>query len=282
MAKTKLSDKQAIGRKLLSILKKQYPGSPPRQDRPVLETILYAVCLEDASPEQAEAAYQRLHSEFHDLNEVRVSSISELSVAFAGLPHPEFRAQEVRSALGYIFEKSVVSERREAFEFDSLEKMTLEQAVKQLGKIRDLSEFVRAWTLQTVLGSHLVPADRSLTNAAVWLGLLPPGTTSETASEALKSAVRKADVPVFCYYLRRLATDPRLAEAFNVSKTPPPEGGYDPAAAPERLVELLKSARSRKKKPPGGKASKPGRASGRDGKKSGASAKKRSGSASAR
>lgn len=285
MAKTKPSDKQAVGRKLISILKKQYPGSPPRQDRPVLETILYAICLENASHDAAQTAFQRLHDDFNDLNEVRVSSISELSAAFEGLPHPERRSLQVRSALGYIFEKSVVSERREAFEFDSLQKMTLEQAVKQLGKIRELSEFVRACTLQAILGSHLVPADDRMTDAAVWLGLLPPGTTSETAAEGLKPFVKKADVPVFCFYLRRLATDERLAADFNLAKNPPPEGGHDPADAPERLEALLKSARSGKKKSAAGKSSSKtsGRsAAGRDGKKTGTSSKKRPRSASRR
>jgi endonuclease-3 len=282
LAKTKPSDKQAVGRKLISVLKKHYPGSPPRQDRPVLETILYAVCLENASHEQADEAYARLHSDFHDLNEVRVSSISELSRAFEGLPQPERRALQVRCALGYIFEKSVVSERRAAFEFESLEKMTLEQAVKTLGKIRDLSDFVRSHTLQAVLGSHLVPADERTTNAAVWLGLIPPGTTPETAAEALKPVVRKADVPVFCYYLRRLATDPRLVDEFDLGKNPPPEGGHDPGSAPDRVAELLKAAGARKKKPAGGKPTKSKAARSRDGKKAGTGTKKRAGSASGR
>jgi endonuclease-3 len=288
LAKTKPSDKQAIGKKLISILKKQYAGPPPRQDRPVLETILYSICLENASHEEAEAAYQRLHSDFHDLNEVRVSSISELSTAFAGLSDPARRALQVRSALGYIFEKSVVSERREAFEFEMLQKMTLEQAVKQLGKIRELSDFVRAWTLQGVLGSHLVPADQRMTDAAVWLGLLPPGTTVETSAEALKPFVKKADVPVFCSFLRRLAVDGRLAASFNLARNPPPEGGHDPADAPERLEALLKSARASRKKsaarktPSKSSGASRGRGSARDGKKSGTSTKKRARSASGR
>lgn len=62
MAKAiKASEKQAICRKLMSTLKKRYPGAlPKKQNRPVLETLLFACCLEDNDYATAEAAYDRL------------------------------------------------------------------------------------------------------------------------------------------------------------------------------------------------------------------------------
>jgi hypothetical protein len=48
----------------------------------VLETILYGVCLENASYEEADAAFARFESDFFDMNEIRVSSIMELSGVF--------------------------------------------------------------------------------------------------------------------------------------------------------------------------------------------------------
>jgi endonuclease-3 len=117
------AQKQAILKKLGSILKKHYRQPLPKHNRPVLETVLYAVCLENASVERADEAYAALETKFHDLNEIRVSSIAELEGAFAALDEPEWRALRVRSTLQYVFEKYF------AFEFESLRKKTLEQAV---------------------------------------------------------------------------------------------------------------------------------------------------------
>ena len=235
-SKTKASDKQGISKKLIGILKKRYKSPVPKNERPVLETVLYAICLEDTTDEQAVAAYGRLLATFHDLNEVRVSSISELSTVFAGMPHPEYRALQIRGVLHYVFEKNF------GFEFESLKKKTLELAVKQLGKIRDLSPFVRAFTLQEALGSHMLPLDESMKNAVIWLGLADAGADAEHASQSLRPVIRKPETPLFCHLVRSFATDPLVRDELNPAKNPPPEGGHDPGTAPVRLQELLDRA----------------------------------------
>jgi endonuclease-3 len=205
------------------------------------------VCLENTSVEDAQAAYARLYSIFHDLNEVRVSSITELAPVFDGIPEAERRALGVRNVLRYVFEKNY------QFSFENLRKKTLEQATKQLGRIKDVSPFVRTYILQEGLGSHLVPADEAMCRAAAWLGLVEPGLSPEAASEALKAAVRKADARQFCELLRCLATDPLVRDAFR-PKGGAPQGGYDLQSAPSRLTDLLASASTRAKKKPAGKA----------------------------
>ena len=126
---------------------------------------------------------------------------------------------------------------------------------KQLCKIRDLSPFDRNYTLQAALGTHVVPVDQTMTNAAIWLGLAAPGETPEQAAETLKSAVRKADVPVFAHYLRCLAVDPRLVKAFEPGKGSPPAA--DPQTMAERLEVLFKECDSAARK--SGKKPTPGR-----------------------
>jgi endonuclease III len=242
-------DKLTLGKKLVALLKKRYPSPPAHEERPVLETLLFAICLEDASVEQAEEAYRGLLSAFHDLNELRVSSITELSQVFGVLPSADWRAHRVRQVLQYVFEKHF------EFAFEGLRRKTLELATKQLFKIRDLSPFDRNYTLQSALGTHVIPVDQLMTNAAIWLGLAAPGETPEQAAETLKSAVRKADVFVFAHYLRALAVDPRLVKAFEPGK----EGARtpaDPQTMIERLEALFKEADSaarKGKKPAGGR-----------------------------
>lgn len=165
-SRAKSSDRAAILKKLLPAIKKQYKVVIPKHDRPVLETMLFAICLEDVSVEEGEHAFQLLGQEFPDLNEIRVSSISEIERAFVGLPRAEWRAFHVRSVLQYVFEKSF------AFEFEGLRKKTLELAQKQLAKIKHLSNFVRNYTLQSVIGAHHIPIDDSMANALIWLGLV--------------------------------------------------------------------------------------------------------------
>lgn len=240
-SRAKSSDRAAILKKLLPAIKKHYKVVLPKHDRPVLETMLFAICLEDASVEEAEAAYDRLIKEFPDLNEIRVSSISEIERAFHGLPRSEWRAFHVRSVLQYVFEKSF------AFEFESLRKKTLELAQKQLGKIKNLSNFVRNYTLQSVIGAHQIPVDESMSRALVWLGLVPPRQDSDQMAETMRAVVRKAEVLQFCFSLRCLATDKLVQEFFDPKKYPPPEDGHDGAQVNERMADLYKAATSKTK-----------------------------------
>ena len=234
----KASEKQAICKNLVTVLKKRYQGSAPNADRPILETILFAVCLENAPPAAAAATYDRLQSEFHDLNEIRVSSITELERVFRGLTDPEWRALRIRSVLHHIFENQYT------FDFEDLRRKTHDLAAKQLAKINHLSDFIRTYTLQTALDSHSVPVDDRMCAAAIWLGLADPGSTPKEASQALKPALRKNDAPLFCHLLRCFATDAPLVRPLESRLKKPPQEGFDPNTAVERLTGFFKKPTS--------------------------------------
>lgn len=247
------ADKQAITKKLVTLLKKRYRSKPAQNDHSVLETMLYGICLEDSPAPKADAAMQRLIDAFHDFNEMRVSSITELSAALSQLDHAELRGMRVRNTLQYVFEKQF------AFDFEVLRKKTLEQAQRQLQKIKELSAFVRLYTIQQSLGSHVIPLDDSGNFAVQWLGLAELGESPEQAAESLKSVVRKADAPLYCHLLRCLATDPEYHKVFVAEVTKAPEDGFDPFAAPERLVELFErpKRKAKGKKAAASKSSRP-------------------------
>jgi len=229
----KVSEKQELTKKLVSKLEKRFGRPPETPDRTVLESMLYAVCLENDSYAAADQAYAALHEKFHDLNEVRVSTISELKAAFAHQSEPQLRAHRVRTVLQFVFE--------DHFEFDleSIRKKTQEQAAKKLGKVQDLTPFIRNHVQQVALAAHLVPMDDRMTAAAVWLGLLEPGTSTEAAADGLKAAVRKADAPLFCHLLRSLAAEPPGRGLFDPASFSVPEDGYAASSAMERLDDLL-------------------------------------------
>jgi len=244
----KASEKQELTKKLVTRLEKHF-GKPPQQpDRSVLDTLVYAVCLENDTYAAADRAYAALGEQFHDLNEIRVSAISELVPAFAHQSDPELRAHCVRSILQYVFE--------DQFEFDleAVRKKTQEQAAKKIGKIRGISPFVRNYVQQVSLGAHLVPLDDRMTAAVVWLGLVEPGTSTEAAADALKPAVRKADSVGLCHVLRCLATEPPGRALFDPTKFAVPEGGYAATDALRRVEDLISGKKPASDKP--GKATK--------------------------
>ena len=242
-SRAKASDRAALLKKLFPIIKKHYKVQTPKGDKPVLETMLYAICLEDSTVEEADLSFKRLFSEFPDLNEVRVSTVGEIEQAFLGQTASEWRAFRVISVLKFVFDKSY------SFEFESLRKKTLDLATKQLAKIKDLSPFVRDYTLHEVTGAHLIPVDPALSRLLVWLGLALPNQTQEQMGELMKGAVRKAEVESFVFTLRCLAADQKLNATFDPAKYPPPEGGYDTDTACDRLMHLLKNGLEKPVKP---------------------------------
>lgn len=240
--KISTSDKQAICKKLIVSLKKRYSATLPKYDRPVLETILHGICLENATNEQADEVFDALLDGFHDLNEIRVSTISELESIFAPVGDTEWRSYRIRSVLQYVFDKEY------CFDLELMRKKTLEQAQKQLSRMKSLTPFVANHTLQVILGSHLVPADDKILSASKWLGLVPADESIETASDSLKSTVRKSDAPLFSHLLRCLATDEELAADFNLDKNPLPEEGVDLTDAPQRMEAMFANPLSKQKK----------------------------------
>ena len=242
-SRAKASDRAALLKKLFPIIKKHYKVQIPKGDKPVLETMLYAICLEDSTVDEADLSFKRLFADFPDLNEVRVSTVGEIERAFLGQTASEWRAFRVISVLKFVFDKSY------SFEFESLRKKTLDLATKQLAKIKDLSPFVRDYTLHEVTGAHLIPIDPALSKLLIWLGLALPSQTQEQMGEMMKAAVRKAEVEAFVFTLRCLAADQSLHAAFDPVKYPPPEGGYDTDTAVDRLNHLLKNGLEKPVKP---------------------------------
>ena len=240
--KLKASDRQTLFRKIVTVLKKEYGGSVPKDQRNVLETMMFACCLEDAKYADAEAAYKNLLESFHDLNEIRVSSISEVERTLDSLDNAAWRALRVRDTLQYVFEKYYV------FDFEPLRRKTMDSAVKQLAKIKCLSPFVQSYTLQHSLGAHVVPMDETLCQVVAWLGLIPQDTPPDKAAEEMKSSVRKSDAPLLCYLLRELGADPKFKSAFKITKSMLTDGEVDPSDAPERLQALIKNPPKRTRK----------------------------------
>ena len=249
--KMKSSDRQAVVRKVTAVLKKRFGRAVPKDNRPVLESLLYAICLENTSQEAAEQALEKLLGSFHDLNEIRVSSITEIEAILADLPAPEWKALRIREALQFTFEKYY------SFDLDVLKRKTMDVAEKQLSKVAYLTPFVQAYVVQNCLGAHAVPVDDVSLEVLQWLGLVSLESDNIAAGEEMKSVLRKPDAPLFGALIRAAATDRKYAGTFTAA-TAESKGEIDPGTAAERLKQHLarppriakKTVKKSHKKPP--------------------------------
>lgn len=239
-ASTKASDKAQACKKLTSILQKEYGKAVPKFKEPVLETMLFAVCLEDNPWDAATKAFETLLKSYYDLNEIRVSSVSELERTLKDLKDADWKGLRIRSILRFVFESTYT------FEYEKLAKLTVESAQKRLKKIEYLSPFVVNFTLQQILGSHVITLDTSMHRAAIHLGIVPADSDIHEATEFLKSGVKKSESFAFTTVLRKFATDAKFAE--RITDDYEEEGEFDVLKVEQRLA-VLKAPRKRKKKP---------------------------------
>src|SRR3954469_23893024 len=109
-----------------TLLKKRYKPKPERSNGrlPVLEAVVYGLCHEGTTREQANQALSRFKDGFFDWNEVRVSTVEEIQGALAGLPETEGRAQRIRRFLRQLFEHTY------GFTLETMSKKTLKDAIK--------------------------------------------------------------------------------------------------------------------------------------------------------
>ena len=240
--KTKTPGRQDAIRQILATLEKRYRSQlRPHQDRPVLETLIYAICLEENSFVDAEVYYERVSSLFHDFNEARVSSITELARIFDGSPLAEWKAFRFRNLLTHVFESFY------AFDFDSLLRKSNEQANRLMSRVPELSQFARNYTLNRCMGIHQLPLDICMRDAVAWLGLGTPGQTPQRTAAALKSAVRKADAERFCGLVRCMGADPKVIRWMEAEQVDGVRPTHDLDDVTTRLKEML-AGLDRKKK----------------------------------
>ena len=145
------SNRSDILNKTHKVLRKHFSPTTPNMRLPVLEQLVYGCCLEDASAEPAQQAFSALEEQFFDWNEVRVSTITELSEVMRMLPDPRGAAVRAKRVLQSVFEASY------SFDLEHLKKENIGAAAKKLNKIDGASPFGVAFVTQAALGGHAIP-----------------------------------------------------------------------------------------------------------------------------
>ena len=141
--------------KVHKVLKKYYKPAPVNGGRTVVEHLLFACCLEDAHHDAAEEAFAALVHTFFDWNEVRVTSISELSEVMACLPDPRAAANRIKRVLHAVFEATF------NFDLEDRRKKNLGPTVEWLEKLDGTTRFTVAFVVQAAWADTPSPSTRA-------------------------------------------------------------------------------------------------------------------------
>jgi len=185
-----------------SLLKRRYkPKADGNATRPsVLSSVVYGICHEDTTREQANQALSRFNDEFFDWNEIRVSSLDEIQESLAGIPDPELKAQRIRRFLRQLFKRTY------GFSLDPLAKKPLKEALKVLRTYDAFSsDYVTATVIHQALGGHAIPIDKAARRALERLGISEPEVPALRA--ILERAVPKNRGAEFLDLIEDLAND---------------------------------------------------------------------------
>ena len=170
-------------------------------ERPVLEHLLFACCLENARYAAAEEAFAAMVEAFFDWNEIRVSSVRELAEVMARLPDPPAAAGRLKRVLQHVFEDSY------SFDLEELRKKNLGPAIDALKKIDGTTPFSVAYVVQAALGGHAIPLDAGTLEVMRILGLATDEDVAGGAIPGLERAIPKSSGVEFASLLQQLGAD---------------------------------------------------------------------------
>ncbi|HUY87482.1 MAG TPA: hypothetical protein VMV10_01985 [Pirellulales bacterium] len=193
-------NRMALLTKMHKVLKKHYKPAPI-PDRPVLEHLLYACCLENARYEQADKAFIAVSTSFFDWNEVRVSTVKELAEVMNMLPTATAAATHLKRALQSVFESTY------SFDLEPLKKQNLGQAQQRLKKLEGTTPFSIAYLTQATLGGHAIPLDRGLMQVFAVLGLVSAADLAAGVVPGLERAIPKTKGVEFASLAHQLGAE---------------------------------------------------------------------------
>ncbi len=188
---------------LHKVVKKHYKPVPAPEGRSVLEHIVYASCLEDARYDAADEAFHRLQESYFDWNEVRVTTVTELSEVLHNLPDPTAAAVRVKKNLQSIFET------RYSFDIEDMVKMNQGKAIQELEKLGGITKFVLGYTTQQALSGHAIPISQSIMEILIATEIVTESEASKGNAPGLERTIAKSKGPEFASCLHQFAVDCR-------------------------------------------------------------------------
>ena len=253
MSKKNRGDKIQL---LHKVVTKHFTPVSASEEYSVLEHLLYACCLENAEYDQAEEAFLRLRESFFDWNEIRVTTVSELSETLHNLPDPRAAAVRVKQNLQGLFES------RYSFDLDDMLKMNQGKAVKELESIPTMTKFVLGYVVQNALAGHSIPVSKSIMDILQATEIVSEAEAAKGLAPGLERTVPKTKGSAFASCLHQLAlahanspnsknTKAIMKEAGAVVKKPEPKKApkAKPAKSAAKEAKTAPAAKTTTKAP---------------------------------
>jgi endonuclease-3 len=200
-------NRAALIAKTHKVLKKHYEPIDTT-DRPLLEQLLFALCLENSGYATAERVFAELQATYFDWNEVRVTTVVELAETMGPLHDARSQATNLKRALQSVFETTY------SFDLETFKKKNIGQAIKDLEKMAGVTPFAIAFVTQSSLAGHAVPIDRGALESALILGIASPKEAEAGGVPGLERAIPKNKGIEFGSLLHQLGAD-LLAKPFS-------------------------------------------------------------------
>jgi len=165
-----------------------------------MDHLLYGCCLENAMFDAADEAFGKLQEAYFDWNEVRVTTVAELSETMSCLPDPQDAAARLKRTLQSVFEANY------SFDLEAMKKENLGSATKKLEK-NGVSQFCVSYITQASLGGHSIPVDKSTVDTLYVLGVISENEAKTNRVPGLERAIPKTKGVEFGSLLHQLAVD---------------------------------------------------------------------------
>jgi hypothetical protein len=172
--------------RVLKVLRKHFKPVPPPKDRTLFEHLVFACLIEDSPHDSAEQVFNSLKQDYFGWNEVRVSTIRELTDALKPLVNPAESAARLKQSLHSVFE-SVYE-----FDIESMKKQNIGQAAKHLQKYNGTTSFAIAYVTQHALGGHAIPLNRGALITLHTVGVISNDEFAKGIVPGLERAVSKS------------------------------------------------------------------------------------------
>ncbi|MDZ4848977.1 MAG: hypothetical protein SGI77_06765 [Pirellulaceae bacterium] len=186
---------------LSKALKKHYKPVAPVTDRKVLDHLLYACCLQDATYEAADEAFAKLQQAYFDSNEIRVTTIAELTESLTSLQRAPAAANRIKKSLQSMFES------RYSFDIDDMKKSNLGKAVDEITGWQGVTKFVVSYVTQHAFGGHSIPVDESTLTVCHLLDLVSSADVEKGHLTGIERAIPKNKGLEFASLLHQFAVD---------------------------------------------------------------------------
>jgi endonuclease III len=253
-------NRAALINRTLKVLRKHYKPVTPPKDRSLFEHLIVACLVEDSPTESAEQVFTALKAEYFGWNEVRVSTIRELTDALKPLVNPAESAARLKQTLHSVFE-SVYE-----FDIESFKKQNIGQAAKHLQKYSGTTPFAVAYVTQQALGGHSIPVNRGALITLHTVGVISDDEFSKGVVPGLERVVSKskgAEVGSLLHQLGvdvgrnpygpnakklMLEIDPNCKDRLPKRPVPKPEPPPAPPAPPKMSAADAKRAAAEAKK----------------------------------